>query len=190
LFAINGTVNARVPSGRSRVKTGGPANKSGDTIGYGWKSSRAKRNINRGETMKLAQIPSAILCSRLVLGTTAALAVASCAQGPQGPPGPAGPAGAAGPAGPAGADGIGVPGPAGPAGTFSTAGVKTIVKTIKALAGAATSALIPCPTGQVAVAGGAELVTLPFPHANISTCKHFHFFRPGTGGFYTFSIDS
>jgi hypothetical protein len=73
----------------------------------------------QGETMKLALIPSAILCSSLLLEITAALAVSSCAQGPQGPPGPAGPIGA-----------TGLTGPAGPAGTFSTAGVITVVQTL------------------------------------------------------------
>ncbi len=112
--------------------------------------------------MKLALIPSAILYSSLVLEITAALAVASCGQGPQGPQGPPGSAGAAGP-----------PGPAGPAGTFSSAGVKTIVKTQKFSgvvgSGAAFNMLCP-PDHPVPVAGGYDagvgvIVTASRPEA-------------------------
>ena len=105
-------------------------------------------------------------------------------QGPQGDPGPAGPAGfagpqgATGPQGPAGADGAvgpagpagatgsqGDPGPAGPAGPAGPqgpqgpAGVASleVVSTTQQLSGATPSVMATCPSGKVALSGGAQI---------------------------------
>lgn len=106
------------------------------------------------------------------------------ATGAAGPAGPIGATGAAGPAGPMGLPGAqGVPGAqgaqgaqgiqgiqgptgntgptgsAGPAGTFSTAGVTTIAQSFSLPANASEDFQISCPTGQVAVAAGENVIT-------------------------------
>jgi hypothetical protein len=65
--------------------------------------------------------------------------------GPQGPPGPAGPAGPPGPAG-----------PQGPAGASSTASVTTVIAGPGSQNQGHAFATAMCPSGKVAVAGGAR----------------------------------
>ena len=71
------------------------------------------------------------------------------ATGSTGPRGATGPQGATGPAGPQGSTG-----PQGPAGTFGTVRVLDLTGTIPA--GEQEGVLVPCPSGDVAVGGGAS----------------------------------
>ncbi len=92
------------------------------------------------------------------------------AQGVTGPTGPTGPTGAMGAMGAAGLNGLngvtGATGPIGPTGAtgatgatgnFSSAGVTTIVQSFTCPAGSSCFFRIPCPAGQIAIAGGGFL---------------------------------